>query len=362
MATRNPDNSKRRYTIYDIARIAGVSPSTVSRVINDKSNVRAETRNKVLAVLNDIDYYPNEMARSLLRKQSNTIALIVSDVSNPFFTAIARGVEDTASRNGFNVILCNTDEDLEEERAYCELCLRKYMDGVIISPVTTRAKNVKVLLDHLPVVLIDRKIPGLSREVDVVVSDNEKGAMTATEYLLSLGHTRIGLLLGPLDVTTSAERLAGYRKALEEKGITPDEDLIRSGRFDQSSGYQLTKELLALSPPPTAIFAANNYLALGALKALRKEGWRVPEDISLLCFDDIEIAAEVYPFLTVIAQQTYSLGSIACQMLIERITGRVTGKGRQIVLNTELITRQSTRPPARQSDRELAKGESKRSK
>lgn len=327
-------------TIYDIAKQVGVSPATVSRVINQSGYVSAKTRQRILEVLKAHNYYPNELARSLISKQSNTIALVVSDVTNPFFTTLARGVEDVAIKNGFSVVLCNTDENPEKESLYLELVLKKRMDGVILAPAGKFDQKLKLLGERkIPLVLVDRKLKRL--KADVVCSDNVKGARLAVNHLVKLGHKRIAMITGPLHVTTSSERLEGYRAALQEHGVEIEERLIKEGRYNRESGYKLTEELLSLDSPPTAILAANNFLAIGAILALRARGLRVPEDMALISFDDVEVTSLIYPFMTAVVQSSYTMGTIAAQMLLERIEGKVSSESREVVLNVDLVVRQS---------------------
>jgi len=327
-------------TIRDVAERAGVSPITVSRVINDSGYVSDETRREVEAAIEELNYVPNILARSLRSKRTHTLALVITDVTNPFWTTIARGVEDKAVENGFSVILCNTDEDPEKEQSYLEVLLQKRVDGVIIAPVTSHGANLHSLSRlGVPYVVIDRRVEGM--DTDLVTGDSVGGAYELTKHLIELGHRRIGIIAGPEQVSTADDRLAGYLKALEEFDIPVDEALIKRGQFNQEAGYELTKKLLELEEWPTALFAGNNFIAIGALTALWELEVRVPDEMALVTFDEIPHLSAVYPFLTVAAQPAYDMGNIATELLLERLDGR-REENREVVLPTRLILRQSS--------------------
>ncbi len=336
-------------TIKDVAKKAGVSIMTVSRVINGKSNVREDTREKVLKAIEELGYVPNSMARSLVIKKTATIGLVISDVTNPFFTTVARGVEDTAITKHFTVILCNTDENPEKESMYVEVLARNRVDGVIFTSASGKKNPLKSLfIKKIPLVLIDRTIEGLE-DVDVVRGDSVLGAYLLTKHLIELGHRRIGIIVGSKTISTAVDRIEGYKRALKEFDIPIDESLIKindKSKFSKEDGYRLTKELLDMENPPTAIFGGNNLMAVGAILAIRELGLSIPEDISLVSFDDIESLSEVYPFLTVVKQPAYTMGVIATELLIRRIErkDRIKEK-REILLKPELVIRKSTAPP-----------------
>ncbi|MGB9682651.1 MAG: LacI family DNA-binding transcriptional regulator [bacterium] len=329
-------------TIYDVAERAGVSAMTVSRVINGKRDVKPSTREKVMKAIEELGYVPNSFARSFVLQKTSSIGLVISDITNPFFTTLARGVEDTAMKNQFNVILCNTDEDPEKEQIYLEVLLRKRIDGIILASASGKRGPLKnILMRDVPLVLIDRKIEHLD-SVDVVRGDSELGSYLLTRHLVSLGHKRIGVIVGSRHISTALERVEGYKRALKESGIPIEEDLIRFGRYSKEDGYKLAKALLTMEKPPTAIFGGNNFIAIGAIKAIRELGLRVPEDVGLVSFDDIESLSEVYPFFTVVTQPAYSMGVIATELLIRRIEGRDKVKEkREVVLQPELIIGES---------------------
>jgi LacI family transcriptional regulator len=330
-------------TIQDVAARAGVSAMTVSRVLNSPARVAPATRQRVEQVIHDLGYVPNALATGLLKGRTRTIALIVSDIGNPFFTIVMRGVEDLAQRNGYTVILGNSDESVEKERKYVTALMSKRIDGLLIAPAGSASRATLDALSRRgsPFVLIDRDIEGIT--ADSVTGDNISGAKMLTRHLLQLGHRRIGLVNGPPDVPTARDRRRGYEEALREHGIASDPALIMESNYQRHGGYRSMQQLLALPPDqwPTAIFACNNFLAVGAVEALREAQLTVPHDMALVCFDDIELASALDPFLTVVAQPARSFGTIAAQFLFERIDGDAGQQPRRVVLTPELIVRRS---------------------
>jgi len=272
-------------TIYDVAERAGVAPATVSRVINESGYVSEETQVRVRHAIDELGYTPNRLARGLRSKQTQTLGLVVTDITNPFWTTVARGVEDAASQAGFSVILCNTDESDAKQDQYANLLLEKQVDGFLLVPATRDVTTVSLIQERaVPIVVLDRR---MSLPVDTVRGDSEGGAYTLTKHLLSFGHRRIALLGGSVDVSTAQERVVGYCRALEEAGIPVDESLILHRAFTQQAGYAMTQAVLKMEPRPTALFAVNNFIAIGAVRALRDAGLRVPEDVALVSFDDL---------------------------------------------------------------------------
>jgi LacI family transcriptional regulator len=265
----------------------------------------------------------------------------VPEIVNSFYTTILRGVEDVANRHGFQVIVGNTDETGAKERAYVELMIASQVAGVIVAAVGGTAASLEPLLQkRVPTVLIDRAIDGF--EADIVKGDNVDGMAELARHLLSLGHRQIALVNGDLATAVAREREAGYRRALAEAEVAVDDALISSGAWFIDDAERRTSALLAAGRPITAILAANNFMAIGALRALRQRGLRVPEEIALACFDDIEQAAEIEPFLTVMAQPAYTMGTLAMQMLLERMGGHERGGRREIVLASHLVIRRSS--------------------
>jgi LacI family transcriptional regulator len=275
----------------------------------------------------------------------------VSDISNPFFTTIARGVEDVAAGHGFSVMYCNTDESEIEEERYLLMLIERQVDGILLVPARSSGGDSFRLLHahHMPVVVIDRRIA--ARNVDSVRCDSEAGAHALTRHLLDLGHRRIGVLTGPRSISTSVDRVAGVRRALDEAGLPLPEELVHYGGYNygksnQADGHRMALELLAApGDRPTAIFCANNFIAFGAIRALREAGLRVPEDMSIVAFDDLPEEWVSEPFLTVAAQPAYEIGRHAASLLLSQISGERQPSGEPAILPFELIIRRSTAPP-----------------
>ena len=329
-------------TIHDVARLAGVAPITVSRVINNSGYISQKTRDRVEAAILELGYVPNIIARSLRSKRTNTLALVLTDITNPFFTAIARGVEDRASDAGFTVIYCNTDESVDEEAKYLQLLLQKQVDGILLVLARSISRPIELINEQgTPVVIVDRRLPRV--DADVVRCDSVEGAYRLIRLLIDQGHRRIAVLSGPHGVSTAEDRVVGYHTAMTEARIV-DDGLVFFGAFTQASGYEMARQALALSPQPTALFAANNFIAIGALKALRDSGLKVPEDVSLVCFDDLPPAWIVEPFLTVAAQPPYEMGCKATELLLKRLKGEASSEYQEILLPIEMIVRRSSGP------------------
>ncbi len=327
-------------TITDVAKRAGVAPVTVSRVINDAPNVSPVTRERVERAIAELGYVPNVVARSLRSKRTRTLAFVVPDITNPFWTTVARGVEDAAQEQGYSVLLCNTDENLAKQQRYVDILISQRVDGVIIAPCNAEAERLAALHDHhIATVVIDRRIEGW--EVDTVYSDSISGAHALTRHLIGLGHTRIAILSGPEGAATAEDRIAGYRLALHEAGIPVDPRLIRRGGFNAQAGAALTRQLLDEGLTPTAIFAANNAIALGVIEAVGARGLRIPRDLALVCFDDYPYIGSFFPFLTVVAQPAYEMGANAAQLLLSRLQSSVPLKPRRVVLPVRLVVRYS---------------------
>lgn len=305
-------------TIRDVANLAGVSITTVSHVINKTRYVSDELCQRVNRAMEQLSYRPNILARSLRLGATKTIGLIVPDNSNPYFAEIARIIEDIGYENGYSVLLCNSDGLGEKEAAYVNMMIAKQVDGIIFIAAGNTQEHLNDLTNrNIPVVVVDRDIaPALA---DVVLVNNESGGYAATRYLLDLGHTKIACITGPSEITPSAGRVHGYRKALQEAGLTVRDECIIAGDFKPRSGEKAMAELLNLSDPPTAVFICNDLMALGAFRTLRYANKRVPYDISIVGFDDITLASELMPPLTTVAQPIVELATLAADLLITRI-------------------------------------------
>jgi LacI family transcriptional regulator len=317
---------------------------TVSRVVNNSGYISQETRERVERAIAELGYVPNALARHLRFKQTNTIALILTDITNPFFTTLARGVEDVARQHEFSVFLCNTDESEAEERKYLDILLQRQADGVLLVPATGSSESVALLqARHVPLVVLDRRIS--HHGVDLVRCDSARGAYLLTRHLVELGHRRIALISGPQTVSTATDRADGYVRALREAGLEADERLMCYGEFTPESGYELTSRILRILPAPTALFAANNLMAFGAFRAIREAGLHIPTDISLVTFDDLPEQLILEPFLTAVYQPAYELGQRAAELLLQRLAAEGPADVQDIVLPIELIVRRSSGPP-----------------
>lgn len=326
-------------TLRDVGKRAGVSAMTVSRVINGRHGVDAETQRRVEEAIAALDYVPNRIARGLISRKTATIGLIVPDVVNPFFAPVVRGAETAARRAGYRVLLCNSEGDLRLEREYIEDLVSHRVEGLLLAPVSDHSFHgvFPLLRGGFPLVLLDRALP--DSDCDVVVSDSASGARRLVEHLIAVGHRDIAHLTDADDTSTGRERLRGYQEALGAAGIGYREELVFRTTVDQIGGYRATQQVLALDPLPTAIFTVNNMTVVGAMQALRERGLAVPRDMGLVCFDDVEHLAVLSPFLTVIDQPAETLGSLGAQLLLERIAGKAGSRSRRIVLQTDLIVR-----------------------
>jgi LacI family transcriptional regulator len=328
-------------TLQDVAARTNVSAMTVSRVINQPARVAPATRERVEQAIRELGFVPNALARGLLRGRNLTIAVLFSDIGNPFFTQIVHGAEDVAQRNGYSLILANSDESPDKERQYIHTLLSRQIDGLLVASASNASRPLLELLSRhkKPFVLIDRVVDGVP--ADVVVSDNIGGARTLTEHLIGLGHHRIGLINGLPWVSTARERRYGYMEALRIHGIEARPELIVEGNFKREGGARAARQLLALPPDqrPTAIFADTIFHAVGAIECLRSACLSIPQDIALVCFDDIELVSAIQPFLTTVSQPAHTFGTIGMQILLERLDGGETQPPRKIVLPLELTVR-----------------------
>lgn len=331
-----------RVTIRDVAAQAGVSAMTVSRVINESPRVSRETRRRVEEAIAELGYVPNRLARGLSGRKTGAIGLIVPDVGNPFFTLVVRGAEQVAWRSGYHVILCNTQGDLDREREYLEDMIAFQVEGVLLAPVGDRSRpNLRALgRNRVPFVLIDRSVAGL--EADLVQGDSVAGARRLVEHLIALGHTRIAMVTETNDISTARDRLQGYRDALSAAGIPLSEELVAETiAIDPGNAFEATRRLLELPERLTAIFAVNNIAGLGVVEAARAHGLAIPDDLALVCFDDLENASRLSPFLTVMAQPAETFGTIATQLLLDRIAGQAGDRRRVVVLPADFVVRES---------------------
>ncbi|MDT0123185.1 LacI family DNA-binding transcriptional regulator [Paenibacillus sp. RRE4] len=332
-------------TIYDIAKKANVSAMTVSKVINRTGRISTATRERVQQVIDELGYIPNSNARSLVLQRTHMVSLLITDITNPFYTTLARGAEDAAHLRGYRVLFGNSDEDYRKEKDYVEAILSTRVDGVLFAPAGDRSLPHLQQLQarNIPFVFLDRTVPGITS--DVIAGDSREGAIELIRYLIQLGHEHIALVNGSSEVSTARLREDGYIEGLQEAGITPDPSLILRTSYRDFSDDEGLERLLSRSQQPTAIFAANNMLAIGVIRLLRKRGIRVPEDISVVCFDDLDLASASDPFLTVIAQPAYEFGYQGMNMLIDRIEGKLSSDAENMILSSELRIRTSASVP-----------------
>jgi LacI family transcriptional regulator len=329
-------------TIKDIARLAGVSHTTVSRVLNNKPGVKEGTRQRIVQVISDLEYEPNLVARSLVMKKSRTLGMVITTIRNPFYLELAQGIEDTARSFGYSVYLCCTNYDLAREEEHIKVLRRKGVDGIIVSSAHVNdAYIASVVEEDFPIVLVNRRVlePDLSDRVDYIGVNNVKGGEIAVEHVVKMGRRRIGLITGNRDSSITVERMTGTRRVLERYGIPVDERLIFEGDFLQQSGYDGSIHFLSLKEPPDAVVSFNDYMALGVYDALMQHGVRVPDDIALVGFNDIEFASLQMVSLTTISQKKYVLGFMAVRRLMQRIAGEQAGL--EWILEPELIIRRS---------------------
>lgn len=326
-------------TIKDVARHAGVSITTVSRILNNQPYVAEELRQRVLKSIDELGYRPSRVAQRLRATASSLVGVIFSDIANPFYIESLRGIEQVLSQHGMSVLIGNANSDPKREEAFIHLMQMEGVAGLIIAPT----KEDSPVLAHtsdlgLPVVVIDRRM--VNMQVDAVLADNFKGSWLAIQHLVQLGHQRIAVVSGPLHLTSGRERYTGYLQAMSDVSLPVENSFTRFGDYRQASGYTLTRELLNLSDPPTALFVANNQMTIGALNAIHEAGWTIPDDIAVIGFDDLSWAISLNPPLTTVAQPTFEIGLRAAELFLVRIADP-NRPPRTIVLETRLIVRES---------------------
>ena len=351
-------------TVDSVARAAGVSTATAARALGGYGSVRESTRERVMAAAEELGYRANSLARSMITGSTRTLGVVMSDIENPFFRRSLRGIADTSRAQGFEVLLANTDEELDKEETAVRVMMERRVDGLVVCPADggDRSHLSDVIAAQIPVVLLDRKVAGL--RADTVGIDNRKAARAATEHLLAHGHRDIAIVTGGtaamlermrrpemrgverVPATTVGSRAAGFRDAMTAAGVPIRPELISSGGYTREDGERETEALLALDEPPTAILTFDAMQSLGAFHAISRAGIRCPEDISLLGFDDAEWADVVSPALTVMAQPTYEIGVAACRLLLSRIEGG-GGTVAHRRLPTKLVERASVGPVPR---------------
>jgi LacI family transcriptional regulator len=337
------DKKKETITIYDVARVAGVSMATVSRVVNGNSNVKPATRKKVLSVIEQLGYRPNAVARGLASKKTKTVGVVIPDISNAFYSEVTRGIEDIATMYRYNIILCNSDLQQERETQLIETLLEKQVDGLLFLGGNVREEHLRIY-EHtnVPVVLVATKVE--DNALPAVGIDQQEAAYDATVHFIQGGHKKIALIGGPLtDLVKGYPRYIGYKQALEEHHIEFDEHLIRIGDYRYDSGYQAMSTLLSLTDVPTSVVVLSDEMAVGAIHAILDNGKKIPEDIEVIGYNNIPIASQVRPLLSTVDVPMYDLGAVAMRLLTKYMHGEEVQTG-QVTLPHSLKLRNSTRP------------------
>ncbi len=335
----------RRVTITDIARAAGVAPSTVSRALNGKARIGEATRRRILRLAARREYRRDGLARGLVLRRSHTLGLIIPNIRNPIYAEMARGIEDVARRHGFTAFFLSTDDDGGTARHAIETLCERRVDGIIYASARAGDPCLRLLPQAgVPAVLMNRvdlRDPRLAVR-DYVVVDNARGAFLGVEHLVGLGHRRIGVIAGRRDLSTGVGRLAGVRRALRHFGIAPDPQLVVPGEFRRDASYAACQRLLKLGRRPTAIFALNDDMAVGAYEAIVQAGLRVPDDVALLGFGNSDLTSIAGVGISTIDLRKYEIGRASVEILVDRIEGRPPNEPRQVVLEPRLVVRRST--------------------
>jgi LacI family transcriptional regulator len=332
----------QRSTLKQVAEKAGVSLGMAGRVLGNYGSFSEATKKKVTEAARALNYAPNIIARSLRTQLTKTIGVLISDITTFFWTTLVRGIQDKAGKAGYSVILCNSDDESENEQLYLATLFERNVDGLIVSPTPHNHSYLKRLARSMvPLVLVDRGVKGLV--VPTIKTDNQAGAYEAVKHLIDLGHERIAIITGIPGVETSEERFAGYRQALQERGIPLRKTLIRQGHFQKERAFAATKELVRLKRPPSAIFVSNEPMVSGCILALKESGLGIPEDIAVVGYDDPVWASYMDPPLTAVSQPSYTMGILAFDYLLAQISGSGRDKKylKDVILKPTLFIRQS---------------------
>jgi LacI family transcriptional regulator len=345
-----PKGKQELATLEDVARRAGISVATAGRALGNYGRVSSKTRTLVLKAARDLNYHLNRVARGMKQRSTFTVGLIVGNICNPFFSTIVRAVEATLVQRDYNLIVCDSDEDISKEVSHAHVLVQRRVDGMIVSPTASpegvSSKAAKMLAErNVPLVLVDRLVPDI--RVPAVLADNVGGAFEATKYLLELGHRRVGIIVGRKTLASMAARIEGYRRALSLGGVVFDESLVVDGvDAGVQGGYNATQHLLTSKRPPTAIIAMNNLLVLGTLNVVREKGFHIPRDISIIGWDDFDAASHLRAPLTVVDQPAQTMGTMAAEHLLRLISGDTDHQPLEILLRCVLIRRKSCSEPS----------------
>ena len=329
-------------TIIEVARKAGVSIGTVSNVIRGTARVRPALCERVQAAIRELDYHPNDLARSLKLRQTYMLGMLLPDITNPFFPSILRGAEEKALERGYLLVAANTDEQIDREKRILSALRSRRVDGILlVSAPGQDIDHIRAAVEAgIPIVCLDRNVPQLS--LDCIMLDNVRGAQDCVRHLMRVGYDEIAIITGDLQLAIARERLNGYEEAFREVGKAVSRDLILVGDFRRESGYRLAKELLLRRHRPSAIFVSNGVMTLGVLQAFDEVGVRCPEDVGLATFDDL-VGDHFQPRLTVVSQPGYEIGAIGAELLMDRIEGKITSAASTVRIPPALIVRDSTR-------------------
>lgn len=331
-------------TIIDVAKKAGVSKTSVSRYLNGKNpgHMSEKTKERIVQAIKELDYQPNSIARSLKQKSTNVIGLVVNDMSNLFFLEMIRGIETELKNSGYNLLVCNSDMNIEMELECLKMLEKRQIDGVILVGMNMPVSHIEKLETDFPIVLMERE-PGKTN-LDSVQIDNKVGAYAAVQHLIERGHTRIAHIAGPNIAAMAVERKEAYIQCMEEHHLKALPQYIVSGTYKLESGYEGMQALMALEDKPTAVFCANDYMAMGALRFLMEHGYKVPQDVALVGYDDIMVAKMVTPSLTTVRQPVWELAGMAARLLIERIEhkGSMPDEGQTVIMQSKLVVRASS--------------------
>jgi LacI family transcriptional regulator len=324
-------------TIGDVAEKAGVSKTTVSHVLSGKRPVAPETKERVMLVIREMGFQPSTLARSLRIQRTHMIALIIPDITNPYYPMLARGLQDAIIDEGYQIFLCNSDGDWGREQEFIDAALQRQVDGIVFSSLHSHTEQFAD--QDTALISIGQSIE--RPDIDQVATDDRAGSATATRYLIQQGHTLIGMIAGPSDVYLGHERLAGYRDALQEANLPFDPALVAEGDFMRSGGAHAMQQLMSLTQRPTAIVCANDLMAIGALDTAHALKITVPDDIAIVGYDDIEAASLISPALTTVVNPSYDMGQVAGKLLKERMMGTYEGPGRRMIVPHRLVKRTS---------------------
>lgn len=327
-------------TMKQVAEKARVSTTTVSHVINNTRVVSEDARERVLSVIQELRYIPSAVARSLKNDRTHTLGMMIPNNSNPYFAEVIQGIEDASFKLGYNIILCNSYDDPKKQAAYIRVLMEKRIDGLILVSSGSDEELTQLLADEgIPKVLVDREVSGVV--ADFIEADHEQGGYEATRYLTGIGHKRIACVAGPETLLPSGDRVAGYRRALSEAGLPFRPEYLVHSDFTSQGGFNAFQQLLALPERPSAIFASNDLMAIGGICAANQAGVRIPQQLSVIGYDDIALASFSTPPLTTIAQPKHDIGNATAQVLVDRIN-HPDAPLRREMLTSHLVVRQST--------------------